>query len=755
MRQAARQLLAGAVVLAALLPVLLALAVVPAVAARSAAHGVVTSQPSKSPSPSPSHSKSPSPSHSKKPAPRSTSRKPPPEPTAKRTRPAHSHAPGLVHAVRGMPLPTQGCPPQLGVPRLTAEPWAQQALDVTGAWNLTRGQGITVAVVDSGVDYTPQLTGRVSYLDLTGQGPQDCVGHGTAVASLIAASDSRAQSIPFYGIAPAAQILSVKVNSGENGYSSLLARGIRDAVTAGAQVINVSIQTAGNSPALRAAVSYALSRNVVVVAAAGNDNPGEGVGPYYPASYPGVISVGAVDQTGALTSYTDTRTPVSVTAPGENVASAWPGGYNPANQGTSFAAAFVSGVAALVRAAYPSLTAAQVVHRIEATADGTTGAHTGAGMVNPVQAVTAVLPSQSGSPTGRPQAVLIPGPPRANRFTRALALSITGGAIAAAVLVAIVAVVVPQGRRRGWRPARRSALTGDTVLAAAGEGVPGQRGFAVGPGQSAVGPGAGRGRAGAERGWAWAKRGRGCAGHESGVTRGRRPAGPVGRPAGPASSRKAVGLAGRIPVRSVPARRIVPPIGPGERADRLGKLVRPVCAALRGDHGVQWPRRLRAVAVASWRHRCERRAGCGPGQGRRIAGQRRLHQVRSGPPRRQVTAPGRERLRLDAEQLALVLVGRHQQRGRAHLPQPLDDRLEQGAPRAARGPRQDEMQPDVPGLREQVDQRQERIHRRASHQVVVVHDQEQVRSFPPGPGPQLAGRQAGRRQPLDQRAARR
>src|ERR1039458_4694715 len=129
---------------------------------------------------------------------------------------------------------------------------------------------------------------------------------------------ARAQSMPFYGMAPAAQILSVKVNSGENGYSSLLARGIRAAATAFAHVINVSIQAAGNSAALRAAVSYALSRNAVVVAAAGNDNPGGGVGPYYPASYPGVISVGAVDQTGALTSYTDARTPVSGTAPGRS-----------------------------------------------------------------------------------------------------------------------------------------------------------------------------------------------------------------------------------------------------------------------------------------------------------------------------------------------------------------------------------------------------------------------------------------------------
>jgi membrane-anchored mycosin MYCP len=191
------------------------------------------------------------------------------------------------------------------------------------------------------------------------------------------------------------------------------------------------------------------------VAAAGNDNPGSGTGPYYPASYPGVISVGAVDRSGTLTSYTDRKTTVSVTAPGTNVASAWPGGYNPASQGTSFAAAFVSGVAALVRAAYPQLTGAQVVSRIETTADGPAGAHTGAGMVNPVQAVTAVLPVPAASPAAAAQPVAIPRAARPDPATRALALSITGGTVAVAILVAAAAWVIPRGRRRRWRPARR------------------------------------------------------------------------------------------------------------------------------------------------------------------------------------------------------------------------------------------------------------------------------------------------------------
>ncbi|HZC63615.1 MAG TPA: S8 family serine peptidase [Streptosporangiaceae bacterium] len=361
---------------------------------------------------------------------------------------------------RVLPRPSRGCPPQLGAATLRDEPWAQRALDMAGAWAVSQGHGITVAVVDSGVDYGPQLAGRVSAIDLTGQGPRDCVGHGTAVASLIAASDARARGIPFYGVAPAARILSVKVNTGETGFSRLLAQGIRDAATAGAQVINVSVQTAVSSSALRSAVVFAQRRDAVVVAAAGNDNPGSGVGPYYPASYPGVISVGAVDQAGTLASYTDRKTRVSVTAPGANVASAWPGGYNPANQGTSFAAAFVSGVTALVRAAYPRLTAVQVIRRVEATADGPAGAHTGAGLVNAVQAVTGVLPEPAVSPAAAPQPVAIPRPSRPNPFTRALALSITGGALAVAILVAVAAYVIPRGRRRHWRPAGQTRAGG-------------------------------------------------------------------------------------------------------------------------------------------------------------------------------------------------------------------------------------------------------------------------------------------------------
>lgn len=381
--------------------------------------------------------------------------------------PAQYVPPAGPAVTQALPRPTANCQPQADAGHLRGEPWAQQALQFSSVWGLTRGQRVTVAVVDSGVDYTRQLAGRVTSADLTGLGQGDCLGHGTAVASIIAASDERAEGILFYGVAPAAHILSVKVITGKdptnpyNGSVSTLAQGIVYAADQHAGVINVSICTNVNSPALRSAVAQAQRSGAVIVAAAGNDGETKYCtgGPFYPASYPGVISVAATAQDGSVAGYSGGhRTPISVAAPGVGVASDWPGGaggaFSPANSGTSFATAFVSGEAALIRSAHPSWTAAQVVNRIEATADGTTGSRSGAGLINPVQAIAAVLPAQTTPAPATRQPVSIPAPPRANSFTRTVAVSVAAGGFAAALLAVAIAVVLPRGRRRGWRPGR-------------------------------------------------------------------------------------------------------------------------------------------------------------------------------------------------------------------------------------------------------------------------------------------------------------
>jgi membrane-anchored mycosin MYCP len=412
--------------------VLAAVAQAPAVAAVGSARQpavVVTAKPSSKPSPKRSSS-------------------PPP------TQPSRPAPPAVPTPVATEPQPTQDCPgPGQASSKVTSVPWAQEALDWSSVWPLTEGQGVTVAVVDSGVDYSPQLAGKVKAINLTtGTGYGDCIGHGTGVAGIIAASDMQAQGNPFEGVAPDAKILSIKVQSQESGISSTLAVGITDAALAGAQVINVSITT-GNSPALRAAVALALRKGAVIVAAGGNDEQETGHGPFYPASYPGVLSVGAVAQDGSLAPFSDLHSNVAVTAPGVNVTSTTPGGYEAYN-GTSFATAFVSGVAALVRSRYPTLSGPEVVRRIEETADGNTGPGTGNGLVNPLQAVTAILApavAQSPLPTPRPRPVSVERAPLPNLAARTTALEVVTGALGLAALVAIGAVVIREGRRRRWR----------------------------------------------------------------------------------------------------------------------------------------------------------------------------------------------------------------------------------------------------------------------------------------------------------------
>jgi membrane-anchored mycosin MYCP len=213
-------------------------------------------------------------------------------------------------------------------------------------------------------------------------------------------------------------------------------------------------------------VRFALRKGAVIVAAGGNDGPDTGTGPFYPASYPypGVLSVGAVESDGSLAPFSDLGSHVAVTAPGVNITSAWPGGFADGTlNGTSFATAFVSGVAALVRSRFPGLSGRAVATRIEVTANGATGPGTGDGLVNPLEAVTAILPpgaAQIASPSARPQAVSVSKAPPPDQATRTTALAITASALGAAVLVVLGAVVIGQGRRRRWR-AGRARIPGD------------------------------------------------------------------------------------------------------------------------------------------------------------------------------------------------------------------------------------------------------------------------------------------------------
>ncbi|MEV4381457.1 S8 family serine peptidase [Streptosporangium sp. NPDC049644] len=353
---------------------------------------------------------------------------------------------------------TADCSPPRGTKSI-GESWAQRRFNLPEVWKLTRGAGVTVAIVDSGVDIThPQLTKMAkSLVDLTGTGGGDCIGHGTEVAGIIGGSEIK--GVPFAGVAPEARLISVKHTNKDIGEAERLAHAILRAVRLGADVINVSVK-AYDQPDLKKVVNYALAQDVVIVAAAGNVDKDDGTSaPAYPAAYPGVISVGSANPDGTRASSSSTTTPVSVLAPGVDITSTSPGrAYAERLEGTSFAAPYVAGVAALVRARHPGLDHLAVQRRIRLTAGGGAGAGTGSGMINPLLAVSAILPSETVAIAPDEAAPLpadvIPRVPVEDSRGIAIAAWVALVSLSLAVLAVLVRLVIPLGRRRGWRPAR-------------------------------------------------------------------------------------------------------------------------------------------------------------------------------------------------------------------------------------------------------------------------------------------------------------
>ncbi|WP_113702685.1 type VII secretion-associated serine protease mycosin [Nonomuraea lactucae] len=350
------------------------------------------------------------------------------------------------------------CNPEKGSMQV-AESWAQRRLDARSVWKVTRGEGVTVAVIDSGLDLKhPSLAGAVvKQVDLTRTGHRDCMGHGTATAGIIAGRYLR--GVPFHGVAPAARLISYKQTNEQDGDVAKLADAIVKAAEAGAGVINVSVQ-ASDQPDLKAAVDYALSRDIVIVAAAGNVDKGGVSSPAFPAAYEGVLSVGSATEDGRLSDFSNVGSRVGVVAPGEKITSTWTGrSFRGDLEGTSFAAPYVAGVAALVRSRYPRLSGDQVRRRIEKTADGALGDGTGAGMVNPLLAVTAVLPSEQVAvapplPPPLPEGVVAKRP-EADQHAIDVALTVGAAALALVGVGVVARMVVPLGRRRGWRAGRQ------------------------------------------------------------------------------------------------------------------------------------------------------------------------------------------------------------------------------------------------------------------------------------------------------------
>ncbi|MFD7136033.1 type VII secretion-associated serine protease mycosin [Streptomyces sp. NPDC059894] len=306
---------------------------------------------------------------------------------------------------------------------IKGRPWSLQRVLLDELWQGTqKGKGVRVAVIDTGVDdKNPQLAsavdkeaGRDYLTEGSGADPtNDEVGHGTKVAGIIAARP--ADDTGFVGLAPNATIIPIRQNDADNsGDSDTMAQAITYAVDQGADVINVSQDTTkplSATSALAEAVRKAIAARVVIVASAGNDGLDGEVKNTYPAAFPGVLAVASSDRNNERASFSQSGTFVGVAAPGVDIVSTVPGGGQCTDNGTSFSAPFVAGVAALLKEKHPDWTPAQIVTQIEQTAERVVNGHdnfVGWGVVDPVRAVQeSDVADPASSPTPDP------GPTRA------------------------------------------------------------------------------------------------------------------------------------------------------------------------------------------------------------------------------------------------------------------------------------------------------------------------------------------------------
>lgn len=365
-------------------------------------------------------------------------------------------------------------------------------LNIDEAWKYSTGRGVSVAVIDTGITPSPRLPALPGgdYV-MGGDGLSDCDAHGTIVASVIAAKPSGADGVA--GVAPDASLISIRQSSRafqgageEAGTLGTLARAIVHAANLGAKVINVSVTACVpaaeplDQRAVGAAVWYAASvKDAVVVAAAGNEgdqgcvqNPvADPVNPADPRDWSHVttisspswfsdyvLSVGAVNTTGEPVDRSLAGPWLDVAAPGTGVVGLSPQNATPVSAhpplrpgdkpisfwGTSFSAAYVSGVAALVRSKFPTLSAQQVVDRILRTAHNPARGvdnRIGHGVLDPVAALTFAVPAGTVVAPGAQTRLLTPpaAPPPPDHRARNAAMVIAGvfglGALLAPLLM--------------------------------------------------------------------------------------------------------------------------------------------------------------------------------------------------------------------------------------------------------------------------------------------------------------------------------
>jgi membrane-anchored mycosin MYCP len=394
--------------------------------------------------------------------------------------PPHPPTPTVQREICAVPLVTRDAKPSNVVTQLSG-------LDLPNVWRLTRGSGQRVAVIDTGVSQHPRLPHLFAGGDyvFSGDGIQDCDGHGTAVAGIIAATADPNHIDDFSGVAPEADVISIRQSSAKFGPAAdpsargfgdveTMARSVRTAADLGASVINISsvacvrVGSPLDDRALGAALAYAVDvKNAVIVVAAGNVADGQCptqqadatpdsatviVSPAWYDDY--VLTVGSVDVHGEPSAFTMAGPWVDVAAPGEAVVSLSSTGNGLVNafdgqqgstllSGTSYAAPVVAGLAALIRSRFPTWTSRQVMQRIKATAHHPPRGWdplVGAGLVDMLAAVSTDTPAVPAAPRARVSAPITQSAPAAPPDHRARNTAFTGAAVCGGLLALVLAL---------------------------------------------------------------------------------------------------------------------------------------------------------------------------------------------------------------------------------------------------------------------------------------------------------------------------
>ncbi|WP_046509342.1 type VII secretion-associated serine protease mycosin, partial [Streptomyces odonnellii] len=276
--------------------------------------------------------------------------------------------------------------------------WHLDVMKAEEMWRTSTGEGVTVAVIDSGVDPEPDLEGQVlpgkDFSVKPGDERDDFGNHGTGMAALIAATGKSHGGDGAFGLAPGAKILPIRVDlSAGRQADEQKAEAIRYAVDSAAKVINISLGSPYDGAAVREAVKYALSKGKLIFAAVGNSG-NQGLDVEFPAATPGVVGVGAVGKDAKATRESQRGPEVDLVAPGTDIITACAGETGLCNtSGTSDATALASASAALIWSKYPDWTNNQVLRVMLNTAGGpTSGAErndsVGYGFVRPRIALT-------------------------------------------------------------------------------------------------------------------------------------------------------------------------------------------------------------------------------------------------------------------------------------------------------------------------------------------------------------------------------